>query len=88
MGTSDKKRPPVDDLLDDPDDDHPTVAAEYLASSSHVLHAEHRRTFNLAAFGTTFEAGAPSPKVRPVTSRMMAKHDYDFCVSVIRYWKL
>jgi transposase InsO family protein len=86
MGTSDKKRPPVEDLLDDPDDDHPSVAAEYLSSSSHVLHAEHRRTFNLAAFGTTFEAGAPSPKVRPVTNRMMAKHDYDFTVSVIRHW--
>ena len=48
---------------------------------------EHRRQFNLAAFGTTFEGGALS-KERGKSHKMMPKHEYDECVSVMRYWNI
>jgi hypothetical protein len=37
------------------------------------LHAEHRKRFNLAAFGTTFEGGALS-KPRARNTRLMSRH--------------
>ena len=51
------------------------------------LYAEHRKKFNLAAFGSTLESGAIG-KPRAVNKRIWTKLDYENHIDVIRYWNL
>ena len=51
------------------------------------LYAEHRKKFNLAAFGSTLESGAIG-KPRAVNKRIWTKFDYENHIDVLRYWNM
>lgn len=71
-----------DEEYEEPPDDE---AAE--DKEKNELHAVHRNTFNLLAFGTTFEGG-PISKSALRNKRLMSKVEYDEYINVLRYWNI
>jgi hypothetical protein len=68
-----KEEPPADDSSEDKEKDE--------------LRAAQRNTFNLLAFGTTFEGG-PISKAALRNKRLMSKVEYDEYINVLRYWNV
>lgn len=50
--------------------------------------AEHRRQFNLTAFGTTFNSKKCRAKKRAKNHRMMTKYEYNEYISALWYWNV
>ena len=62
------------------------MAASINDNPESVVDCEHRRTFNLAAFGRTFEPGENPVKQTKQRRKILSKKQYDLYMHRLRYW--